>query len=476
MGKSREIRLNTFQFAAPSHNWAGLWRHPRDNQADYNRLDYWVDMARLAERGLLDGIFIADVFGIYDVYGGNADAALAAGAQAPQLDPTLAVSAMALATRHIGFGVTANINCDHPFVFARRFSTLDHLTDGRLGWNIVTGYLDSGARGMGQTTTREHDQRYEVAEDYMAALYKLWEGSWEDGAVARDRSAGRFTHPDKVHVVDHDGPYFKVHARALAEPSRQRTPVLYQAGTSQQGRIFAGRHAEAVFLNGQTPTIAAQAVRDVREAARSAGRDPYDIIALLGATVIVAPTSAEARELQAEYREYLHAAGQLALVSGWTGVDLSALSLDDALPFVRSNAIRSTLENLTVRAKAPTRIRDLLDFTPVGARAPVFVGSPVEVADQIEAWVGETGVDGFNLVRTVMPESLASIVDLLIPELQSRGRFKTAYREGSLREKLFSGGSSRLPETHPGASYRRATAVQASALSEPASGATRRTP
>lgn len=369
---------------------------------------------------------------------------------------------MALATRHIGFGVTANINCDHPFVFARRFSTLDHLTDGRLGWNIVTGYLDSGVRGMGQLTVREHDQRYEVAEDYLAALYKLWEGSWEDGAVARDRKAGLFTYPDKVHVVDHDGPYFKVHARALAEPSRQRTPVLYQAGTSAQGRIFAGRHAEAVFLNGQTTEIAAQAVRDVRAAARAAGRDPYDIITLLGATVIVAPTSAEARELKVEYQQYLHTAGQLALVSGWTGVDLSTLSLDDALPFVRSNAIRSTLENLTVRAKAPTAIRDLLDFTPVGARAPVFVGSPIEVADQIEAWVDATDVDGFNLVRTVMPESLASIVDLLIPELQLRGRFKTGYCEGSLREQLFAGGSARLPDSHPAASYRRVKPVRAS--------------
>lgn len=454
MSKSRELRLNTFQFAAPSHNWAGLWRHPRDNQANYNRLDYWIDMARLAERGLLDGIFIADVFGIYDVYGGNANAALSSASQAPQLDPTLAVSAMAMATRHIGFGVTANIHCDHPFTFARRFSTLDHLTNGRLGWNIVTGYLDSGARGMGQKAARDHNERYEVAEDYLTALYKLWEGSWEDGAVVRDRQTGIFTHPEKVHVVDHDGPYFKVQARALTEPSRQRTPVLYQAGTSEPGRIFAGRHAEAVFLNGQTPAIAAQAARAVRAAARSAGRDPYDIIALLGATVIVAPTSAEAHELKAEYKEYLHTAGQLALVSGWTGVDLSALSLDDTLPFIRSNAVRSTLENLTIRAKVPTTIRDLLDFSPAGARAPVFVGSPTEVADQMEAWVGETDVDGFNLVRTVMPESLESIVHLLIPELQSRGRFKAAYREGTLREKLFPAGSSRLPETHPGASYR----------------------
>ncbi|BAF89176.1 conserved hypothetical protein [Azorhizobium caulinodans ORS 571] len=456
MSPRRELRLNTFQMAAPSHNWAGLWSHPRDNQTQYNTLAYWTEMAKTAERGLLDGIFIADVFGLYDVYGGSGDAAIAAGAQAPNADPTLAISAMALVTQHIGFGVTANLTYEHPFQFARRFTTLDHLTGGRLGWNIVTGYLDSGARGMGESLNRDHDERYEAAEDFMAAIYKLWEGSWEDDAALRDKARGLFTDPAKVHRILHDGAYYKVDGRALAEPSPQRTPVLYQAGTSARGRVFCGRHAEATFLNGQTPSIAGQAVRGVREAAVAAGRGPRDVLTFLGGTVIVAKTSAEAHELKEEYRRHINAAGQLALVSGWTGVDLSQLSLDDALSFSKSNAIQSTLENLTLKAKAPTRVRDLLDFTPAGARAPIFVGSPVEVADQMLAWADEADVDGFNLVRTVMPESLEAIVDLLIPELQNRGAFKTAYREGTLREKL--GGTARLPDSHPGAAYRHRSA------------------
>ena len=453
MPSRRELRLNTFQMAAPSHNWAGLWRHPRDNQTEYNTLRYWTEMAKTAERGLLDGIFIADVFGLYDVYGGSGAAALAAGAQAPNADPTLAISAMALVTEHIGFGVTSNLTYDHPFQFARRFTTLDHLTGGRLGWNIVTGYLDSGARGMGDTVNRDHDERYAAADDFMAAIYKLWEGSWEDDAAIRDKAAGIFSDPAKVHRVQHDGPYYKVDGRALAEPSPQRTPVLYQAGTSGRGRVFAGQHAEATFLNGQTPAIAAQAVKAVREAAVAAGRGPHDILTLLGATVIVAKTSAEAHDLKEEYRQYLVAAGQLALVSGWTGVDLSQLDLDDALTFTKSNAIQSTLENLTVRAKAPTLVRDLLDFSPTGARGPVFVGSASDVADQMLAWAAETDVDGFNLVRAVMPESLEAIVDLLVPELQNRGAFKTAYGAGTLREKLFGAGPTLKP-THPGAQFR----------------------
>jgi long-chain alkane monooxygenase len=454
MAKYRELRLNTFQMAAPSHNWAGMWRHPRDRQGEYNKLDYWTSLAQTAERGLLDGIFIADVFGIYDVYGGTGDAALAAAAQAPNADPVLAISAMALVTQNVGFGVTSNLSYEHPLQFARRFTTLDHLTNGRAGWNIVTGYLDSGARGMGLTVSRSHDERYEAAEDFMAAVYKLWEASWEDGAVVRDRASGIFTHPAKVHRVVHDGPYYKVDARHLSEPSPQRTPVLYQAGTSGRGQLFAGRHAECVFLNGPTKPVAAKAVRAIRETAQAAGRDPYDILTFLGATVIVAKTSAEAKDLRDEYRTYLDVAGQLALVSGWTGIDLSKLALDDALEFAKTNAIQSTVTNLTVDAAKPVLVRDLLDFTPAGARAPVIVGSPTEVADELLSWAREADVDGFNLVRVVMPESLESFVDLVVPELQSRGVFKTAYRDGTLREKLFPGGTSGLRASHPGAGFR----------------------
>src|SRR6266702_7736098 len=266
MTKPRELRFNAFNMTAPSH--------------------YWVDYARTAERGLLDGIFLADVFGVYDVYGGNADAAALHAVQLPNADPTLLVSAMALVTSHLGFGITSNLTFEHPYQLARRFSTLDHLTKGRIGWNIVTGYLDSGARGMGLPASRAHDDRYDAAEDFLNASYKLWEGSWEDDAVRRDRSARIFTDPAKLHRVLHQGPYFKVDGIHLAEPSPQRTPLLYQAGTSKRGRAFAARHAEAIFLNGQTRPILARAAREIRTAAKEFGRDPYDIKLFAGATVI----------------------------------------------------------------------------------------------------------------------------------------------------------------------------------------------
>ncbi|WCS28722.1 LLM class flavin-dependent oxidoreductase (plasmid) [Methylobacterium sp. NMS14P] len=454
MSSSRELRLNAFQMAAPGHTWAGLWRHPRDTTASYNTLDYWTALARTAERGLFDGVFLADVIGQYDVYGGNADAALARAAQAPSLDPFLVVPTMAAATRHLGFGVTANLTYEHPYTFARRITTLDHLTGGRVGWNIVTGYLESGARGMGLAEARAHDVRYEAGEDFLEAAYKLWEGSWEGGAVRRDRERGVFTDPAKVHRVRHDGPYYQVDGRHLGEPSPQRTPVLYQAGTSARGKAFAARHAEAIFLNGHTPALAGKAVRAIREAARAAGRDPCDIRMFLGATVIVAPTRAEALDLRDEYARYIDAEGQFALVSGWTGIDLAKLEPDEPLAYQETNAMRSLVENLTVPGERPFTRADFAEFGPRGARAPFIVGAPSEVADALLAWAEQADVDGFNLTRAVAPETLEAFVDLVVPELQSRGAYKTRYAEGTLREKLFPGAGAHLKDTHPGAAFR----------------------
>ncbi len=431
MAKPRELRFNAFNMTAPSHNWAGLWSHPRDTSINYNSLDYWVDYATTAERGLLDGTFLADVFGVYDVFGDSPDTAIRHAVQLPNAEPTLLVSAMALATKHLSFGITSNLTFEHPYQLARRFSTLDHLTNGRIGWNIVTGYLDSGARGMGLPASRVHDERYDAAEDFLEASYKLWEGSWEDDAVRRDRDARIFTDPAKVHPVRHEGSHYRVNGIHLAEPSPQRTPLLYQAGTSKRGR-------------------------------KEFGRDPYDIKLFAGATVIVAPTRAEAEDILEDYARHVDQAGQLALLSGWTGIDFSTYQPDQAVHYVESNAIQSMVENFTLRSDRPVRIGDLATLSRVGARSPFVVGSPQDVADELIGWAEETDVDGFNLFRLVVPESLNAFVDLVVPELQSRGVYKTAYREGTLREKLFPGRGARLPAVHPAAGYRRLQATSAS--------------
>lgn len=288
MTRQRELRFNAFNMTAPSHNWAGLWSHPRDTSIGYNTLDYWVEFAKTAERGLFDGVFLADVFGVYDVFGDSADTAVEYGVQLPNADPTLFVSAMALVTKHLGFGITGNLTLDHPYHFARRFSTLDHLTRGRIGWNIVTGYLESGARGMGFDANRAHDDRYDVAEDFLAATYKLWDGR----------------EPDDTQ-------------RYAATNRRSRVVECCRCPRAVRGRLAAGCRRRTGGL----------------------------------------------------------------------------------------------------------------------ARA--------------------TDIDGFNLVRLVAPESLVAFVDLVVPELQSRGLYKTAYRDGTLCEKLFPDGDSLLPTSHPAAQYRQ---------------------
>jgi alkanesulfonate monooxygenase SsuD/methylene tetrahydromethanopterin reductase-like flavin-dependent oxidoreductase (luciferase family) len=237
----------------------------------------------------------------------------------------------------------------------------------------------------------------------------------------------------------------------LGEPSPQRTPVLFQAGASARGKQFAGRHAECIFLSGQTKKIVSDAVTSIRLAAVDAGRQPNDIKLFLGANVIVAPTRTEAQELHLEYKRFVDVQGQLALISGWTGIDFSAFDLDDAVKYVKSNATQSMVENITVRSETPLKIRDLAAFDGIGGRGPFLVGSPQDVADGLIQWVDETGVDGFNLTRLVVPETLNAFVDLVIPELQARGRYKTEYSPGTLREKLFPDGNALLPSRHPGA-------------------------
>ena len=451
---TRQIRLNAFDMNCVGHQSPGLWRHPRDRSAEYNTLKYWTDLAKILERGKFHGLFIADVLGVYDVYGGNVDAALRNGTQIPVNDPCLLIPAMAMVTEHLGFGVTCTLSFEPPYPFARRMSSLDHLTSGRVGWNIVTGYLNSAAKGVSGTDQTAHDTRYEIGEEYMQVMYKLWEGSWEHDAVVRDRAAGIFTRPEKVHKVQHDGKYFRIDAVHLSEPSPQRTPLLYQAGASTKGVAFAAAHAECVFIAAPTKRVLAPRVADIRRGARAQGRDPRDILIFTLMTVIVGRTDAEAQAKFEEYRGYVSHEGALTLMAGWTGIDFAAYDLDAPVKYIKNEAIHSATEALT--SADPDRVwtvREVAEFGGIGGLGPVIVGSPQRVADELQAWIDETDVDGFNLAYAVTPETFSDVVDLLVPELQRRGVYQREYAPGTLREKLFGHGPY-LEAPHPAADYR----------------------
>jgi FMN-dependent oxidoreductase (nitrilotriacetate monooxygenase family) len=443
----REILLNAFDMNCVGHIQQGLWTHPRDQSTRYLDLAYWTELARTLEAGLFDGLFLADVVGVYDVYGGNADAALRGAVQVPVNDPMLLIPAMAAATTHLGFGITANLVYEAPYLFARRMSTLDHLTRGRVGWNIVTGYLDSAARAVGNATQPAHDDRYDLADEYMDLVYKLWEQSWDDDAVRADRSSGVYADPAKVRAVHHHGKQYQVDAIHLSEPSPQRTPVLYQAGSSPRGRRFAASHAECIFLNGQSVAGVKAIVDDVRALALGLGRQPADIKAFLGVTVVTGATEAEAREKFEDYRRYVSSEAALVHAAASLGVDLARFDIDEPVDTSASQAITSNAEAIA-RSQGPqwTR-RKLLEQMVLGSRQAPLVGSAGQVAEALIAWTEDAGVDGFNLSRTVAPECFADFGSLVVPELQSRGAFKTAYRPGPLREKL--SGQARLPASHP---------------------------
>ncbi|MFP4904263.1 NtaA/DmoA family FMN-dependent monooxygenase, partial [Paraburkholderia sp. BR14261] len=359
----------------------------------------------------------------------------------------------------LGFGVTANLTYEQPFLFARRMSTLDHLTGGRIGWNIVTGYLDSAARAIGMDGQNAHDDRYDLADEYMALVYKLWEGSWDDDAVVNDRAGGIYADPARVRMIHHRGPQYKVDAMHLCAPSPQRTPVLYQAGSSTRGRRFAATHAECVFINGQKREGVKEIVGDIRAQAVQLGRAADDVKVFLGATLIVGRTDSEAREKFDEYRRYVSSEAALAHAAASLGIDFARYDLDEPIETGKSQAIVSNVEAMTRSAGPQWTRRTLLEQMVLGSRQAPWVGSAQSIAQTLIEWSETAGVDGFNLSRTVVPECFDDVVELLVPELQARGVYKSAYREGTLREKL--SGRARLPASHAAAQYRGARVNEA---------------
>lgn len=451
----RPIRFNAFDMNCVAHQSPGLWRHPDDQSHRYTDIEYWTNLAKLLERGRFDGLFIADVLGVYDVYGGDDVAALREGAQTPVADPLLLVSAMAAVTEHLGFGITTGTGFEHPFPFARRLTTLDHLTKGRLGWNVVTGYLPSAARNFGAADQLDHDERYDHADEYLEVLYKLWEGSWEDDAVVRDAERGIYTDPAKVHHIGHEGKHFTVPGIHVGEPSPQRTPVIYQAGASPRGTRFAAENAEAIFIAGPSKRVLAQTVSRIRDELEAAGRDRYSARIYALATIVTDATDEAAQRKHEEYLSYASVEGGLVFMSGWMGIDLSRYDLDDPIGDVQSNAIQSAVaafQEFDDDGREWT-VRDIGRWAGIGGMGPVFVGSGETIADLLADWQSDTDVDGFNLAYAITPGTFEDVVTHVVPVLTERGQYPEVYTPGTLRHKL-TGRGDRLPDEHRGARYR----------------------
>ena len=445
----KPIILNAFDMNCAGHINHGLWTHPRDESYRFNELSYWTGLAKTLEQGLFDGLFLADITGCYDVYQHNIDVTLKESVQLPSHDPTTLVSAMASVTEHLGFGITVNLSYETPYQFARRMASLDHLTQGRLGWNIVTGYLDSAERLIGNQGLKAHDLRYEQADEFLQLCYQFWEGSWQNDAVKIDKQARIFTDPAKVKAIHHQGRFYQSDGVFQVMPSIQRTPVLFQAGASAKGLAFATQHAEAIFIGGGEKSAIKRQVETIRQLAKAQGREPNDIKVLMGITVVTDERHDLAQAKLAEYEGYASSEAGLAHYSSSVGIDLSQYADDEVIAYQQTNSIASVNQ----RFRQQVTKAQLIAEHRLGGRYPLIVGDGREVAEALIIWVDETGIDGFNVTRTVTPESYEDFIQYVIPELQRRGRFKTEYKQGSLRHKLIGKGE-RLPSSHPVQSFR----------------------
>ncbi|MCJ1461961.1 hypothetical protein MMC07_000561 [Pseudocyphellaria aurata] len=468
--KKKSLVLNAFVEMCSGHQSPGLWQHPDDRSSNFNDVEHWVELAKLLEAAKFHGIFIADVLGGYDVYNGprNLEAAIRSGAQWPVNEPLAVIPAMAAATKSIGFGVTVATTYEQPYHLARRLSTVDHLSKGRVGWNIVTGYLDSAARNLGFTEQPQHDNRYELAEEYVTVMYKLWESSWRDDAVLLDRTNGIYTSPDRVREINHVGKHFNIPGPHICQPSPQRTPLLLQAGTSRAGKTFAAQHAEGVFVSGHSPSVVAKSVREIRELAKTKfGRNPENIKFLAKICPVLGSTEEEAVKKFDEYQSHGSIEGALALFGGWTGIDLSRYGEDEELRQVESNAVQSAVEAFShtspsVKKWTKNTVGTLII---VGGLGSTPVGTPSQVADELERWVDEADVDGFNFAYALFPSSFQDIAELLLPELRARGLFWSDYAvpSGTYRENFYGRKGQTGPlDEHVAAGYRWKAGVEKS--------------
>lgn len=443
---SRRLIFNAFTHITPNHHSHGYWRHPNGrHQLDYKRLQPWIDLAKTVERGKFDTVFLADVVGVYETFKGNGDTSIRTAMQFPSLDPASIVSALAAVTQHVGFAVTSSVIQDHPFDFARKISTLDHLSDGRVAWNIVTSYLDNAARNFGHAALEKHDDRYRWAHEYVEVVYKLWEASWEDDALRADADNSIFADPGKIHKIHHHGERYSVEGPHLSEPSPQRTPLLFQAGGSEAGLTFAAEHAEATFIGSRTPESAAVTVSDLRSRARKFGRANSELKVIAALAPVIGSTEAEAHARRREIKEWLSIEALQSFWSGSLGVDLS--TIDPHRPvaeLLQTNYVRGNVRGFI--EAAPDNVVTFADVLreTVSAR---FAGTPEQIADEVQRYA-DVGVDGFNVVPVTTLGWWEEFVDHVVPVLQRRGLMQTEYAEGTLRNKLFGRGPT-LPDHHP---------------------------
>lgn len=444
------ILLGAFEINGVNLTSQGLWAHPEQQSIRYTDVSYWIELARLLDRGGFDFLFFADSYGYPHMDGETPAVAFEQGAEIPKNDPMLLIPALAAATERLNFAVTTSTTYEAPFANARRFATLDHITRGRIAWNVVTTTATVVKELFGAERLVPHDERYAIAEEYLQLSYKLLEGSWEDDAVRADKGARIYADPAKVHKVTHHGRYFHSEGYFNSEPSPQRTPVIFQAGASSAGMAFAARNAEVVFLQGRDAASVAAQVTKLRAAVVEAGRDPRSVKAVVGLSAVVGEDRASAQLRLDDYLSYVNADAARVYFAQMTGIDLAALEPDVDIATLETEQSRTQLARFNGRTAAQA----FEEFAKRGMREFILLGGGDDIAEQMIELVEQTGVDGFNVTPFVSPGSYRDFVDEVVPALRARGAVASASGPtGTFRERLT--GSAHLAADHPGARHNR---------------------
>ncbi|WP_348945196.1 LLM class flavin-dependent oxidoreductase [Chitinibacter sp. FCG-7] len=435
MSTGRQIKLGVF--LSPSGHHAAAWRHPDTHAAGSTDFEHFKKLAKIAEAAKFDTIFTADSDGIW---GGSGDADLRSRRElSTGFEPITLYSALSAVTKNIGFVATASTTYNEPWHIARKFASLDLISGGRAAWNVVTSGNAEAAYNFGLDAHPDHAERYRRAEEFVEVVTGLWD-SWEEGSHVYDKASGVYYDPDKQHILNHVGKYFKVKGPLNVPRSPQGHPVLVQAGSSEPGRDLAAKTAEAIFAAWQTLDDAQAFYRDVKGRAEKLGRNPDHIKILPGVYPVIGRTEAEALAKKEQLRELIDPKIGLSLLASLGGLEgLRDYDLDGPvpqdLPETNNNKSRQRLL-LDLAARENLTIRGLYEWV-AGARGHrVIHGTPESIADQLEDWFVNGGADGFNLLAPTYPSGLVDFADLVVPILQKRGLFRTEYEASTLRGNL----------------------------------------
>ncbi|WP_285314369.1 NtaA/DmoA family FMN-dependent monooxygenase [Pseudarthrobacter sp. fls2-241-R2A-168] len=456
-GDAGRLRFCYFTSFTPAGPPGAQWNNPDGVKFNYLDVDHWIKFAAALEAAKFDAVFFADHSGVHDVYQGSYATAVREAVQFPSGDPMTLTAALASSTRDLGFVFSANVIQEQPYAFARRVSSLDHLTRGRVAWNVVTSFQRSAWQNLGFDDMANHADRYERAEEFLTVVYKLLEGSWEEGAVVRDEVNAIYADPSKVHPIEHRGKHFSVPGIHVSEPSPQRLPFLFQAGSSDSGRDFSARNAESIFVTALNPAGARKTISDMQTRLEASSRLSSDLLFFIGTNIIVGSTEEEARRKSAEVDEMLSSEALLAFGSSTMGVDLSQIDLDSPVGEFKTEALQGQFR--AIAEAAPDKSWTFREVVK-GILTKRIAGTPEQIADRLEEWRA-AGVHGINLGTLTGPFGILEFTEHVVPTLQERGLMQREYTQGTFREKITAGTSNAagrwVNDRHPAARFRRVT-------------------